>query len=56
VRRHFGGFARGIAQGLAVRHDHGSQYMADDFCTARGFWDTELKPTRRGPRLEAAPS
>jgi hypothetical protein len=24
VRQHFGGFARAIARGLAVRHDHGS--------------------------------
>jgi putative transposase len=31
VRRHFGGFAKGIAHGLAVRHDHGSRYMAHDF-------------------------
>jgi transposase InsO family protein len=31
VRRHFGGFAQGIAAGLAVRHDHGSQYMSGDF-------------------------
>jgi putative transposase len=31
VRRHSGGFARGVAAGLAVRHDHGSQYMAGDF-------------------------
>jgi len=31
VRRHFGGFARGIVHGLAVRHDHGSQYMSDAF-------------------------
>ena len=31
VRRHFGAFAKGIASGLALRHDHGSQYMADDF-------------------------
>ena len=31
VRRHFGGFAKGVARGLAVRHDHGSQYMARDF-------------------------
>ena len=31
VRRHFGGFAKDIAGGLAVRHDHGSQYMADHF-------------------------
>ena len=31
VRRHFGGFAKGIAHGLAVRHGHGSRYMAHDF-------------------------
>src|SRR5215213_5121899 len=31
VRRHFGGFAQGIARGLALRHDHGSQYMSDAF-------------------------
>ena len=31
VRRHFGRFAKGIACGLSVRHDHGSQYMAHDF-------------------------
>src|SRR3712207_5120175 len=31
VRRHFGGFAQGIARGLSVRHDHGSQYMSDAF-------------------------
>src|SRR6476619_7668996 len=28
VRRHFGGFAGGIARGLTLRHDHGSQYMS----------------------------
>lgn len=27
----FGDFAQGIAAGLNIRHDHGSQYMADDF-------------------------
>jgi transposase InsO family protein len=31
VRRRFGGFAKNIAHGLAVRHDHGSQYMSDHF-------------------------
>jgi putative transposase len=31
VRRHFGGFAKDIARGLAVRHDHGSQYMSEHF-------------------------
>jgi transposase InsO family protein len=31
VRRQFGAFAAGSAAGLQVRHDHGSQYMSDDF-------------------------
>lgn len=31
VRRHVGGFAEGVARGLALRHDHASRYMADDF-------------------------
>ena len=31
VRQHFGGFAKDIAAGLALRHDHGSQYMSDTF-------------------------
>jgi putative transposase len=31
VRRHLGGFADGIARGLSLRHDHGSQYLSDAF-------------------------
>lgn len=31
VRQHFGGFAKGIAHGLAIRHDHGSQDLSDHF-------------------------
>ncbi len=31
VRQQFGVVAAGIATGLQVRHDHGSQYMSDDF-------------------------
>jgi len=31
VRHNFGAFAKNLAQGLAVRHDHGSQYMARAF-------------------------
>src|SRR5690242_11446744 len=27
VRRYFGGFAANVAHGLAIRHDHGSQYV-----------------------------
>ncbi len=31
VRRQFGAFRARIATGVQVRHDHGSQYMSDDF-------------------------
>ena len=31
VREYFGGFAEDVAEGLKIRHDHGSQYMADEF-------------------------
>jgi putative transposase len=31
VLRHFGALDRGAAEGLALRHDHGSNYMARDF-------------------------
>jgi putative transposase len=31
VRTLFGGFAAGVAAGLELRHDHGSQYMSDAF-------------------------
>jgi transposase InsO family protein len=37
VRACFGAFAEGIASGLALRHDHGSQYVADDFQTELAF-------------------
>jgi transposase InsO family protein len=44
VRRCFGGFAAGIARGLAVRHDHGPQYMADDFQREIAFLGIEGSP------------
>lgn len=31
IRRQFGAVAAGSATGLQVRHDHGSQYLSDDF-------------------------
>jgi putative transposase len=31
VHEQFGGFEKGIARGLSIRHDHGSAYMSDDF-------------------------
>jgi putative transposase len=44
VRRHFGGFAKGIARGLSVRHDHGSRYMAHDFRKELRFLGVESSP------------
>ena len=28
---YLGAFDKGVATGLAIRHDHGSAYMSDDF-------------------------
>ncbi len=44
VRRHFGGFAPGIARGLSVRHDHGSQYMSDAFQQELAFLGAASSP------------
>jgi transposase InsO family protein len=44
VRRHFGAFGKGIARGLAVRHDHGSQYMSDHFQKELAFLGIESSP------------
>jgi putative transposase len=44
VRRHCGGFAQEIAYGLAVRHDHGSQYMSDHFQKELRFLGIESSP------------
>jgi putative transposase len=44
VRRHFGGMDRDSARGLAVRHDHGSQYMSDHFQKELAFLGIESSP------------
>jgi putative transposase len=44
VRRCFGGFAKDVARGLAVRHDHGSQYMADAFQKGLRFLGIDSSP------------
>ena len=31
ARERFGSFGKGVAGGLALRHDHGSQYVSDAF-------------------------
>ncbi len=44
VRQHFGGFDKGIASGLSVRHDHGSQYMSRTFQGEIAFLGAESSP------------
>ena len=44
VRASFGGFAGGVARGLKLRHDHGSQYLADDFQAEIAFLGIEASP------------
>ena len=44
VRRHFGGFAGAIARGLALRHDHGSQYMSHHFQKEIAFLGIDSSP------------
>ena len=45
VREYFGGFDRGIATGLAIRHDHGSAYMSDDFQQELAFLGITSPPS-----------
>lgn len=44
VKEHFGGFSAGVADGLTLRHDHGSVYMSDDFQTEIKFLGIEPSP------------
>jgi transposase InsO family protein len=45
VREFFGGFDRGIAAGLAIRHDHGSAYMSHDFQAELAFLGMASSPS-----------
>ncbi len=38
VRRQFGQLGAGVARGLALRHDHGSNFMAEHFQKQIRFW------------------
>ena len=42
VRQQFGHLSAGAARGLALRHDHGSNFMADDFQKQVKFWGVSL--------------
>jgi putative transposase len=45
VREHFGGFDRGIATELVIRHDHGSAYLSDDFQRELAFLGMTSSPS-----------
>ena len=45
VREHFGGIGEGVATGLRLRHDHGSNYLADDFQQEVAFFGIESSPS-----------
>jgi putative transposase len=44
VHEQFGGFAEGIACGVRLRHDHGSQFMSDDFQAQIAFLGIAASP------------
>jgi len=44
VRRHFGAIECGVARGLALRHDHGSNYVSRDFQAEIRFLGIEGSP------------
>jgi putative transposase len=44
VRERFGGFAKGAAAGLQLRHDHGSQYVSHDFQAELRFLGIQSSP------------
>ena len=57
VRERFGAFAGGVAAGLRLRHDHGSQYVSHHFQGEIRFLGVESSPAFvREPEGTAAPS
>jgi transposase InsO family protein len=45
VREHFGRFEAKVARGLTIRHDHGSNYLSDDFQRELIFLGMESSPS-----------
>src|SRR5690606_21891756 len=45
VRERFGAYAKEVARGLVVRHDHGSQYVSDDFQNELRFLGIASSPS-----------
>jgi transposase InsO family protein len=45
VREYYGAFRAGPAAGIRNRHDHGSQYVSDDYQAEIAFLDMESSPS-----------
>ncbi len=45
MREHFGGIGDGVARGLRLRHDHGSNDRADDFQQEVAFFGIDSSPS-----------
>src|SRR5512132_254279 len=45
VRRHFGAVGKDVVAGLMLRHDHGPNYMSDDFQSEIAFLGIEASPS-----------
>ena len=45
VRERVGAIGQGVAHGLRLRHDHGSNYLADDFQQEVAFFGIESSPS-----------
>ena len=45
VRQHFAAIGKDVAHGLKLRHDHGSNYMSEDFQTEIAFLGIEASPS-----------
>jgi len=53
VRHGFGGFRASVAKSVELRHDHGSQFVADDYQNELAFLGIESSPAFvREPRLQ----
>src|SRR5947209_17891274 len=57
VREHFGRFEAKVASGLTIRHDHGSNYLSDDFRRELEFLGmVSSRASCASPRGTVAPS
>lgn len=47
TRKMFGSFGNGVARGVQLRHDHGSQFVSDNFQSEIAFLGFESRPPFR---------